>query len=78
VTELDENGNLITDGERVPRRDPLSYFSKNASIMHGRFGTHDVPHQADVLASEDVRFDEKVDPDFDADLQRLFDFDPRS
>jgi len=76
VIELDENGNLIIDGKRDEMRDPLTFFSKDASTMHGRFGSYDVPRQntsGSVDQEEDV--DGTIDPEFEAKIDGLLQFD---
>lgn len=80
---LDENGNLVIDGVRVERKDPLSYFSKDASIMHGRFGTYAITRHADPEVEANVLADEKdgvapdVDPAFQAETAERLQFDRR-
>ncbi|HXH91723.1 MAG TPA: hypothetical protein VNN25_09090 [Thermoanaerobaculia bacterium] len=78
---LDENGNRTIDGKEIDHKDPLSYFSKDAPIMHGRFGSYDVPRQRDrdieavVLADEERGIDDDVDPKFKAKIEKLLQFD---
>lgn len=83
MTVLDDDGNLVIDGSPAERRDPLTYFSKDASIMHGRFGSYDTPRDRDLEVEANVIEDEEngippnVNPAFEAEIAARLQFDRR-
>ena len=81
MIKLNKNGDLVIDGKTVDQKDPLSFFSKDAPIMHGRFGTYGVTRRPDPEVHENAVEDEghdvesDIDADFKVKIEDLVQFD---